>query len=58
MHSRFYRVPLQLELPLDPHDPSDEDLHALWVAAKARLKSRKELHMLKNSRVELEQKPN
>jgi len=58
MKSHFYRVPLQLELPLNPQEPTDDELRAKWAAARARLKAYKQMDLLHRSRVEYEQRPN
>ena len=50
--------PQQLELPLRQPELTDDDIRALWIAAKARLKARKEVELLQSSRVEHEQLPN
>ena len=58
MTRRRIPAPYQLQLPLGSTHPFDVEIRAKWVAAKARLKARKEMDVLQNSRVEHEQLPN
>ena len=57
---RHYRKPRpeQLELPLRQPELTDNEIRALWIAAKARLKARKQMDLLQRCRVEHEQLPN
>ena len=50
--------PQQLELPLRQPEPTDDEIRRLWRAALARLRARKEMELLQNSRVEHETLPN